>query len=536
MTMFDDSTESGPLASVIRRTDPSMVAFIGRALRGPVNTPRVIRSFAEYQATFGGLWQPSPLSYAIEQFFENGGQGAIVVRVTNGARPVTLCLPVATGDPWLLEACCPGTREFLRAAVDYDNLPVIDTSLFNLVIQRVRTVGHEHVEDQEIFRRVCTDPASPRWLGTLLAGSSLVRLKCPGRSRPLVTARADARLMAGYVAANADGDDGAPLTDYDVIGSATEGTGLFAFGPEHSFGVLYVPALSREVPVGPGLRLVSLRVARAHRALLLADPPAEWSTPEAALIGVRNHELASDDALMYFPPIRCYDRLRGVEAVFPPGAAAAGLLSRLGAECPVWVAGEAEDGALRPALAPSQTLSDEWRDRLAQAGLNTLSATRSRRPVAARTLAGLRASAPELRQLSSKRLMLMVVDSIERGTRWTLRESPGPALWRQVELQVANFLEALARDGAFSARADQPSWRAICDARLQSPNEPQTVKVLFGFSLFAHGAWCGWLLTHQPGATQLKRVSLDLFLSMSLPTTLAAPVDGVHALQARSSA
>ena len=70
-----------------------MTAFVGRTLRGPVNRPVAVRSFAEFQQAFGGLWQPSTLSYAVEQFFENGGQRAVVVRVVNGGAPATITLP-----------------------------------------------------------------------------------------------------------------------------------------------------------------------------------------------------------------------------------------------------------------------------------------------------------------------------------------------------------------------------------------------------------------------------------------------------------
>jgi len=51
-----------------------VTAFVGRALRGPVNRPVALGNFADYQQVFGGLWQPSMLSYAVEQFFENGGR------------------------------------------------------------------------------------------------------------------------------------------------------------------------------------------------------------------------------------------------------------------------------------------------------------------------------------------------------------------------------------------------------------------------------------------------------------------------------
>ena len=82
---------------VIARAATSIAAFVGRTLKGPVNEPVPIRSFADYQRVFGGLWQPSTLSYAVDQFFENGGRCAVVVRVVNGARPPTLTLPCLSG-------------------------------------------------------------------------------------------------------------------------------------------------------------------------------------------------------------------------------------------------------------------------------------------------------------------------------------------------------------------------------------------------------------------------------------------------------
>ena len=59
---------------VIARAATNIAAFVGRALKGPVNEPVPVRSFADYSRVFGGLWQPSTLSYAVEQFFENGGR------------------------------------------------------------------------------------------------------------------------------------------------------------------------------------------------------------------------------------------------------------------------------------------------------------------------------------------------------------------------------------------------------------------------------------------------------------------------------
>src|ERR1700678_3309202 len=70
-------------------------------------------------------------------------------------------------------------------------------------------------------------------------------------------------------------------------------------------------------------------VCRHRRAMLLLDPPAAWSDAAAALDGLRNWPLFSEDALMFYPRVLAFDRLRGRQEVFGSAAAAAGLLARL---------------------------------------------------------------------------------------------------------------------------------------------------------------------------------------------------------------
>ena len=59
----------------------SVTAFVGRAQRGPVNEPTPITSFSDYDNTFGGLWANSMMSFAVNDFYRNGGAQAIVVRL-----------------------------------------------------------------------------------------------------------------------------------------------------------------------------------------------------------------------------------------------------------------------------------------------------------------------------------------------------------------------------------------------------------------------------------------------------------------------
>jgi len=59
----------------------STVAFIGRTPKGAVNEPIIINSFGDFERIFGGLGVDFPMSYAIRDFYLNGGSQAIVIRL-----------------------------------------------------------------------------------------------------------------------------------------------------------------------------------------------------------------------------------------------------------------------------------------------------------------------------------------------------------------------------------------------------------------------------------------------------------------------
>src|SRR5580704_15289833 len=88
----------------------STTAFLGYTPRGPT-TPTEIFSIADFERNFGGLSPDSPLSYAVTQFFQNGGSDAWIVRIaptataanitlTNGAALNVLTASAATVGIW----------------------------------------------------------------------------------------------------------------------------------------------------------------------------------------------------------------------------------------------------------------------------------------------------------------------------------------------------------------------------------------------------------------------------------------------------
>src|SRR5436853_1304338 len=130
----------------------SVAAFIGRAKRGPVNEAITINNFGDYERIFGGLDLDSSVSYAVRDFYLNGGSQAIIVRLyhadagdPNADPPV----PAAKSKSQLnigqftLEAAYEGAwGNYLRGSIDTNvseeiaaRLGVTKQDLFNLTVR-----------------------------------------------------------------------------------------------------------------------------------------------------------------------------------------------------------------------------------------------------------------------------------------------------------------------------------------------------------------------------------------------------------------
>src|SRR5204862_6387983 len=130
--------------------------------------------------------------------------------------------------------------------------------------------------------RVSVRRAGPRYVTDVLLQSRLVRVGegVPGQ-RPDRTPGGPGGVAVGYTLSNPDGDDGAPLTDYDVIGAAGAATGLFALQRVPRFNMLCIPPLTRERDVGLSTLLVAARLCRDRQTCVLLAPPAAWKSERA---------------------------------------------------------------------------------------------------------------------------------------------------------------------------------------------------------------------------------------------------------------
>ena len=118
--------EEIPAAPVISGAATSVAAFIGSAAGGPLDAAQLVMGFPDYERMFGGLAAGCEMSYAVQQFFANGGRQAWIVRVAGDSLPVPAGEPLQTALAALDNAgfnllCVPGVADpaTVAQAIEY---------------------------------------------------------------------------------------------------------------------------------------------------------------------------------------------------------------------------------------------------------------------------------------------------------------------------------------------------------------------------------------------------------------------------------
>jgi phage tail sheath protein FI len=150
----------------------SIAAFVGYTRKGMPDKAVAITSFSDFERGYGGLDHDSPLSYAVRQFYANGGSQALVVRVASGFASAAFVLSDDTPAPVLdVSAASPGSwANSLRIAVDRTAVRNPDAE-FNLVVQQLGSDGVS-LQTLETHRNLNLDSNSPRYAVSVVNGAS----------------------------------------------------------------------------------------------------------------------------------------------------------------------------------------------------------------------------------------------------------------------------------------------------------------------------------------------------------------------------
>lgn len=459
----------------------SITAFIGRALRGPVNDPIRIQSYGDYERNFGGLWSDSTMSYAVQQYFLNGGADAVIVRIVNGA--ATAVLRLATGDgPLVLDAANPGAwGNNLRAVVDHNTRDESDTNLFNLTIEELDE--NNDVVRSEVFRNVSIDSNSPRFVDQVLAQDSmLVNVSTNATEQP-------EEATTTVVEADQGSDGNAVGATQISSGSGLEPNkqGLWALEKTDLFNLLNIPPFDRSTDVVSGTLSSALAYCKKRRAMLLVDAPMGWSSVADALAGVDSVIARDPNATIFFPYLRSPDPLQENRLMdFAPSGAVAGIFARTDSSRGVWKAPAGIEANLRGVSELSVKLTDGENGQLNPIGINCLRSFPiiGRVVWGARTLAGADILASEWKYVPVRRLALNIEESLYRGTQWVVFEPNDEPLWAQIRLNIGAFIHNLFRQGAFQGSSPREAYFVKCDKETTTQNDINLgiVNILVGFA------------------------------------------------------
>ena len=159
----------------------SITAFVGYTARGPVNQAVRVANFGDYERNFGGLQQDSEIGYALQQFFQNGGSDAYVVRVAQGASAAQITLADIAGTAVLAvtAANAGGWGNLVRLDVDFQTGN--PDSSFNLSITRYQLQGTNlTVAEQEAYRNLSMNTFSSSYVANAINGDSkLIKVTIP---------------------------------------------------------------------------------------------------------------------------------------------------------------------------------------------------------------------------------------------------------------------------------------------------------------------------------------------------------------------
>ena len=143
----------------------SITAFLGRAICGAVNEPTTINSYGGFERQFGGLGIGYPMSYAIRDFFLNGGSTAIIVRVLhpNTDAEIQATLAVIAAAKSIATAAAAAAQSVATAAASATT-PADAKTAANAASKTIQDDTHKTTAEKEAAKAVAdavTTAATP---------------------------------------------------------------------------------------------------------------------------------------------------------------------------------------------------------------------------------------------------------------------------------------------------------------------------------------------------------------------------------------
>lgn len=190
--------------------------------------------------------------------------------------------------------------------------------------------------------------------------------------------------------------------------------------------------------------------------------------------GLRPRNAAQGVAAVYAPWIEVQDHASGDRVTSAPS----------GHICGSFAANDAMRGVhhapanitLRGALGLSRDFTDADQATLTPACVNAI----RQFPDGIRIWGARTLSDPDSdwRYINVRRLLTMIEQSIQLGTRWVFFESNDETLWNALRRDIGSFLNMLWRDGALMGSTSTQAYFVTCDATTTTPTDIEAGRVI----------------------------------------------------------
>jgi phage tail sheath protein FI len=488
----------------IEGVSTSTVGFLGVAERGP-GKAALITSFTDFARAFGLYYATDRqfyLAFALEGFFQNGGQRCFVQTVRSSAAVVAshaankMNITAVNGGIW-------GNRVAVKIEKSNNGTGIRLTSMYWSTTPPAKADGTVEIDPTsrdpadlrspnrrepqiaEVYDDLDSDPLSTSFYGKRINGISnliTVAQTAAGTPNPLALT-----LLAG-------GTNGNPLVLADFEGDPTkppgQKTGLDAFTEIDEISLLCCPdsyALGDNDEIND--KLIDQCEVLKNRFAILSS-----TSNEPLPFGI---SFNSQYAAFYYPWMNVINPQTGHKLLIPPAGHIAGIYAR--SDDARGVQKDPANEQIRGIDSLQLTLTDAQQALLNPIGINALRYFKG----AGNLVWGGRTTSldPDWKYINVRRLFIFIEQSILRSTRWAVFEINDEPVWAQVRRSISDFLTRLwmddmlqgaTKDQAFFVRCDRTTMtqadidngRLICVIGI-APVKPAE------FVIFRIGQWTG---------------------------------------------
>jgi uncharacterized protein len=495
-----------PVMGNIQGASTSVAAFLGITDAGPVNTPTLITSWNAYVRQFGGLVWMGFNTWAVYEFFQEGGSACYVVRLDDSKSSAAAAsidnarLVAATKGTWgsaLMYFICNGDTQKVEGGALPAQTPVFDFQVVvpAVVIDGAVKDGTDNFALQLLAAYVSRNGLVPAVLGTDAATYYVLETFAGFTNLGQdFAARINEQSMFVRVPVPGDpvkrpGNTGTPIPF--AGGSIGERDFKTAQDSLRTIQGLSLLAQPETVAItGANGEVDSARQAMAINQCLalceeltglfyVVDPPFRRNVQQIVAFksgaGHANGQVPyqaidSSYGALYYPWAWIVHPLSNRNVPIPPSGPVLGRYAYTDNAIGAWKSpAGVNDGAMRSVVALESPITDRDQDQLNPQGVNALRNLINYGNViyGARTLS----QDTQWTYLSVRRLFIYVEQSVKNSLQWVAFEPNGQALWAAVTRDIDAFLTGLLQQGGLFGTTTGEAFFVTCDA---SNNPPET--------------------------------------------------------------